>query len=238
MKACRPGRVGQRRRSAGAPGSGYGCTESELTGRADGVDGRDGDHEAERAVAEIGKRVAGVDGQRRQHGQQRAAGSIPRGSAAARRRPPSGGAGRSLRWRGAAGSRSRKQRCCSSTSSWTRAATAAMVSAGVRPSGPAWRRPARMRRFSHATRTMKNSSRFELKMARNFTRSSRGTLGSWASSSTRRLNSSQDSSRLTKASAFTSSPPVERLAQQDAVAERRACRPRASGSRRRAWPPR
>jgi len=37
-------------------------------------------------------------------------------------------------------------------------------------------------------------------MARNFTRSSRGTVGSWASSSTRRLNSNQDSSRLTKAS--------------------------------------
>ena len=32
-----------------------------------------------------------------------------------------------------------------------------------------------MRRLSSATRTMKNSSRFELKMARNFTRSSSGT---------------------------------------------------------------
>src|SRR6185295_8583063 len=93
-----------------------------------------------------------------------------------------------------------------------------MVSTGVRPSGPVVPSPARMRRFNHAMRTMKNSSRFELKMARNFTRSSKGTLGSWASSSTRRLNSSQDSSRLTKASVFTLSPPVERLAQQDAVA--------------------
>src|SRR5438093_1744156 len=50
---------------------------------------------------------------------------------------------------------------------------------------------------------MKNSSRLELKMARNFTRSSKGTLGSCASSSTRRLNSSHDSSRLTNASEFT-----------------------------------
>jgi ABC-type phosphate/phosphonate transport system ATPase subunit len=43
----------------------------------------------------------------------------------------------------------------------------------------AWQRtPARSRRFSSAIRTMKNLSRFELKIARNFTRSSSGTLGS------------------------------------------------------------
>ena len=83
----------------------------------------------------------------------------------------------------------------------TRAATALVVSAGREPVGPRRVIAARwMRRFSAATRTMKNSSRFELKMARNFTRSSRGTLGSCASSSTRRLNSSHDSSRLTNAS--------------------------------------
>ena len=46
------------------------------------------------------------------------------------------------------------------------------------------------------TRTMKNSSRFEAKMARNLMRSSIGTVGSSASSSTRRLNASQLSSRL------------------------------------------
>src|SRR5438874_6093258 len=76
-----------------------------------------------------------------------------------------------------------------------------------------------MRRFSPAMRTMKNSSRFELKIARNFTRSSRATLGSCASSSTRRLNSSHDSSRLTNGMACTSAPPMKRLAQQDAVAD-------------------
>src|SRR5262249_35766211 len=64
---------------------------------------------------------------------------------------------------------------------------------------------------------MKNSSRFELKMARNFTRSSKGTLGSWASSSTRRLNSSHDSSRFTKASEFMSPSSFERFAQEQAV---------------------
>src|SRR5713226_1227208 len=69
-----------------------------------------------------------------------------------------------------------------------------------------------------ATRTMKNSSRFELKMARNLTRSSRGTVGSWASSSTRRLNSSQDSSLFTNASEGSSGTAIERLVEQDPVA--------------------
>src|SRR5438309_1017918 len=49
-----------------------------------------------------------------------------------------------------------------------------------------------------ATRISKNSSRFELKMQRNFTRSISGWVGSCASSRTRRLNSSQLSSRLMK----------------------------------------
>src|SRR5215510_1420002 len=75
-----------------------------------------------------------------------------------------------------------------------------------------------MRRFSVATRTMKDSSRFELKMARNFTRSSSGTLGSWASSSTRRLNSSHDSSRLTYLCVSISASAVECFAQENAVA--------------------
>src|SRR5688500_6881399 len=47
-----------------------------------------------------------------------------------------------------------------------------------------------------ATRTWKNSSRLDAKMARNLTRSSRGVRGSSASWSTRRLKSSQASSRL------------------------------------------
>jgi len=43
---------------------------------------------------------------------------------------------------------------------------------------------------------MKNSSRFEEKIEQNFTRSSSGTDGSSASSSTRALKSSHESSRL------------------------------------------
>src|SRR5258708_30110525 len=42
---------------------------------------------------------------------------------------------------------------------------------------------------------MKNSSRLELKMARNLTRSRSGTVGSLASFNTRRLNSSHARSR-------------------------------------------
>ena len=49
---------------------------------------------------------------------------------------------------------------------------------------------------------MKNSSRFELKIDRNLTRSNSGLDGSSASSSTRALNSSQLNSRLMKCSAW------------------------------------
>jgi hypothetical protein len=45
-------------------------------------------------------------------------------------------------------------------------------------------------------RIMKNSSRFEWKMQRNFNLSSRGQFVSSASSSTRRLKASQEISRL------------------------------------------
>src|SRR5215475_6307135 len=75
-----------------------------------------------------------------------------------------------------------------------------------------------MRRLSSATRTMKNSSRLELKIERNLTRSSKGTLGSCASSSTRRLNSSHDSSRLMNASGPISPSTVERFVEQEPVA--------------------
>src|SRR5215208_5158876 len=53
---------------------------------------------------------------------------------------------------------------------------------------------------SPATRTMKNSSKFDAKIARNFTRSKSGLFASSASSSTRALNSNQLNSRLMKCS--------------------------------------
>jgi len=71
---------------------------------------------------------------------------------------------------------------------------------GVRPSGPGWVMPASIWRQMPATRTMKNSSQLLDTMLRNFTRSSRGTVESSASSITRALKSSQLSSRLSSSS--------------------------------------
>src|SRR5262245_55620108 len=96
---------------------------------------------------------------------------------------------------------------------------AARVWAGDRPSAAARWSPAQMRCFRSATRTMKNSSRLELKMDRNFTRSRSGTVGSCASSRTRRLNSNHDSSRLIIRSDMSSSALFsERFAEKQRVA--------------------
>ena len=77
-----------------------------------------------------------------------------------------------------------------------RSRIAASVVVGVRPSAERTGTPAASWPMSPATRTMKNSSRFDEKIEQNFTRSSSGTESSAASSSTRALNSSQESSRL------------------------------------------
>jgi hypothetical protein len=69
------------------------------------------------------------------------------------------------------------------------------ASAGERPMFVGTARPVTMRRFSPATRTMKNSSRLLAKIARKFARSSSGSDASSASSSTRWLKASQLSSR-------------------------------------------
>ena len=90
----------------------------------------------------------------------------------------------------------RKHKCCSAANSCTRADIAVNASAGVSPSGSLLLSPSNNMALSRATRTIKNSSRLALKIARNFTRSKSGTLSSLASSSTRRLNSNHDNSRL------------------------------------------
>src|SRR5450759_4892988 len=66
----------------------------------------------------------------------------------------------------------------------------------VRPSGVVELWPSSSCCNSPPTRTSKNSSRLLAEMARNFTRSSRGLRRSPASSSTRQLNFSHDSSRF------------------------------------------
>src|ERR1044071_2337887 len=72
------------------------------------------------------------------------------------------------------------------------------VSVGLRPSGPTSLVSLSICCLMPATRISKNSSRLELKIVRNLTRSMSGWVGSCASSRTRRLNSSQLNSRLVK----------------------------------------
>ena len=81
--------------------------------------------------------------------------------------------------------RRRASRIARSCSTWSRPSGGVGAHARPRaaPAGP-------------DTRTWKNSSRFVLKIARNFARSSSGSVGSSASASTRALKSSHDSSRL------------------------------------------
>src|SRR5580765_7409790 len=71
-------------------------------------------------------------------------------------------------------------------------------SVGLKPSGPTSLVSLAICCLIPATRISKNSSKFELKMVRNLTRSISGCVGSCASSRTRRLNSSQLNSRLVK----------------------------------------
>ena len=87
-------------------------------------------------------------------------------------------------------------RAMRSMCSATRPRIAMSVSLGVRPSCSGVAMPASTWSCRPATRTMKNSSRLLAVMATNFSRSRSGMSASSASSSTRWLNSSQDSSRL------------------------------------------
>ena len=87
-------------------------------------------------------------------------------------------------------------RDCSETRSWVRARMASWSSRGSIPATEGTATPASIRRLRPATRTMKNSSRLDEKMARNFALSSRGMRSvSRARSSTRSLKASHDSSR-------------------------------------------
>ena len=80
--------------------------------------------------------------------------------------------------------------------SCARSLIAVSCSSGGIPSAPASAFRLATSCLSPATRTMKNSSRFEATMDWNLSRSPRGSAGSTASSSTRSLNSSQESSRF------------------------------------------
>ena len=92
-----------------------------------------------------------------------------------------------------------------SDSSITRSRMSDSTACGVRPSAERTPMPAAACRSSPATRTMKNSSRFDEKIEQKRTRSSSGSAGSAASSSTRALKSSHESSRLISRSGAASS---------------------------------
>ena len=85
---------------------------------------------------------------------------------------------------------------CWSTRSRTTARHSFSCCSGLRPSTVSSRTRAPICCFRPPMRFMKNSSRLELTIARNFTRSSSGVRSSCASRSTRRLNASQVSSRF------------------------------------------
>ena len=90
--------------------------------------------------------------------------------------------------------------------------SAPVAARGVRPSGLRSTMPSRTWPARPATRTMKNSSRLAAEMDRKRTRSSSGWQEFCDSSSTRRLNCSQENSRLTKRSGFPETPPLSAVA--------------------------
>ena len=153
-----------------------------------------GDVEAERRQQR--KRPRHVDRERRQHRQdgvreeraQRGALCLGRG-----RRTSAAG----CRVRESAGSSSSvTSRYSAATNACARSRDGRELPAGVRPPRSGEVSPSSTACCRPATRTMKNSSRFDAAIAANLTRSSSGMVGSAASSSTRSLNASHDSSRL------------------------------------------
>ena len=84
------------------------------------------------------------------------------------------------------------------TKMWARCRIDASCWDGVRPARSGVVVSSSTSRRTAATRTMKNSSRFDDAMAANLIRSSSGVEGSAASSSTRSLKASHESSRLKK----------------------------------------
>ena len=154
------------------------------------------DGQVERQVGDVGEGVGGVHAERGEDGedplvedlvevlavvevevgpaaQDDAVGSDGRESGVDVAGPPAGGPGTS-----------------------TRSPISSSCCPGVRPSGDSCVSPAATWSLSAATRTWKNSSRLDEKMAQNFSRSRRGVVSSAASASTRSLKSSQESSRL------------------------------------------
>ena len=100
--------------------------------------------------------------------------------------------------------RTASEACCSSCSPSTSPRIRSSCSAGLRPSAERVAIPWRTCPSRPATRTMKNSSRLAAEIERKRTRSSSGWFSLSVSSRTRRLNCSQENSRLMKRSGLSS----------------------------------
>ena len=147
--------------------------------------------------------MAGVDRHRREHREHRLAEDTCRASVA---RLASRSASRWMRMPAAVERRHDRFVPAARTAgrpvarSAGRSAATGRAARGRRRAGPAAASSPNACSRRPATRTMKNSSRFDAKIARNLTRSSSGFVSFCASSSTRALNSSQLNSRLMKCS--------------------------------------
>ena len=152
--------------------------------------------EAEGQPRDVRERLSWPDGERRQDRVDLAREDVPR---ARRARPPSrlrrrrrGSLRRPAQGRGRRATASTARRQLEHAARGPRRAPAA--ASGRRASARRGRRATWS--SSPATLTMKNSSRIDETIPQNLTRSSSGSLGSAASSSTRRIRSTCDSSRL------------------------------------------
>ena len=155
----------------------------------------DADREVEREPRDVGERVRRVDGERHEHGEDlRVEVVVQLGAVVVVDVGPRHDLDAGLGERGPDERRSRRRRAAAAARApRPRCRRAPPAGSGRRSS--ARRGPVMMRRLRPATRTMKNSSRLLAKIARKFARSSTGSAGSSASSSTRWLNASQLSSR-------------------------------------------
>ena len=157
------------------------------------------DHaEAERQTGDVRERLAGPDRERRQH---RVDLAVAKPISSSRRSSAVGVVDR--RRRGSprprapgASSLAPELRLGRGQLEHARRAPRPAPAAACGRPGSAPGRPRRTWSSSPATRTMKNSSRLDEKIAQNLTRSSRGSSGSAASSRTRAFRSSHESSRL------------------------------------------
>ena len=152
--------------------------------------------EVETQTADVRERVGGVDGERGEDGEDLVLEMHRQALAVVVGEIGPSDDGDALRRQAPGRTESRNTRAAFSEISWVRVAISASCSRGESPSADRTDSPVSSRRLSPATRTMKNSSRLDAKIARNLARSSSGSDVSSARARTRALKSSQLSSRF------------------------------------------